>query len=87
MKNITVYERKLIAMLLEMAGHRFSNDSCNDLSKEAIDLLTDREWVYLTKKFHDWNGDPEEFDHSWPVQNYSMLMYYFSALILEDVKS
>ena len=54
-------EKKLAALLLEIAAEEFCNHGCNDfeLKRFVPDLKQRRQ---LVKEYHEWNGDPEEYD-------------------------
>lgn len=69
-------ELKLTAEMLEEYAERLGNDCCNDYC--FPDDWTKAERVQFVKEFHDWNGDPEEFDGSDYISNHcvvSLLAY------------
>lgn len=59
-------ERKLVVMLLDMLSDRLSNDGCNDLTDEQLACLSKKEWVELSRFYHEKNGDPEAHDSRFP---------------------
>jgi hypothetical protein len=61
MESLTKKEMLLIAHLLEIASDKFSNHGCNDMDEEIMNQFTSDEKDELSKQYHDWNGDPEEF--------------------------
>lgn len=80
------YERKLAAILLEMASNHFGNHGCNDFPLEKY--LTPEEQQMLTKQYHEWNGDPEEYNPDRPMSLDFALMGFLAAKIYpeEDIK-
>lgn len=58
---MTKAQLKLTAALLDLASEQFSNHGCNDLQKELVELLSQKEWDKLNQEYHNWNGDPEEY--------------------------
>jgi hypothetical protein len=67
MTELTEKEKKLVADLLEMAIDVFCNHGCNDLPDEILSDWSTEERIELDKKYHEYNGDPEEHD---PVRPY-----------------
>ena len=63
-KVMTTKERLLAAALLELASDEFSNHGCNDMDKYMLAKIgfTNEEKIELARQYHEWNGDPEEFD-------------------------
>jgi len=53
-------ELKLAADLLRTASDVFANHGCNDW--EFPDDWTEQERHDFVKEYHDYNGDPEEFN-------------------------
>jgi len=73
-------------MILKSAvTNRGIGRGCNDLRPEEKELLTPKEWVWLCKLYHDWNGDPKDFDPKYPVMFdfmvISFLDYYFYGVV------
>ena len=58
-------ELELAAKMLEQLSEILSNRGCNDW--EFPEDWSDEEKTALIKDYHDYNGDPEEFDdqHIW----------------------
>ena len=52
----------MVSKLLEMADNVFCNNSCNDLPSDFFEGMEEDEIKELHKHYHDWNGDPEEYD-------------------------
>jgi len=55
-------EFRLAAKLLEMADEEFGNHVCNDVYESFWDGWEKEERQEFVKQYHEWNGDPEEFD-------------------------
>lgn len=55
---------KLISKLLEIAGDHFSNHGCMELPDDFFEDWDQEEIKGLYKMWHEWNGDPEEFDEN-----------------------
>lgn len=53
-------ENALAAQMLEMASKSYSNHGCNDWDWPEDWSIKERQ--DFTKAYHEWNGDPEEFD-------------------------
>ena len=72
----------LISKLLEMADDVFCSHGCNDLPNDFFQDMTDAEVQELYREYHEWNGDPEEFDkNSIGYLGDSALMGYFSEYV------
>src|SRR5574337_345998 len=46
----------------QMIKERGIGRICNDLNPEEEGLLSKDEWKEFLREYHNWNGDPEEFD-------------------------
>ena len=55
-------EKQLAAKMLEMASDEFSNHGCNDVENSVWKGWSKEERMTFVKEYHEWNGDPEEFD-------------------------
>ena len=53
---------KLAADLLDIASEEFSNHVCNDIPDEIYRGWTIKERQSFVKEYHEWNGDPKEYD-------------------------
>ena len=72
-------ELKLILGFLNQLSDKLSNAGCNDW--EFPSDWTDIEKLEFVKGFHDWNGDPEEFDSdNLVVSDFCVVMYLASKL-------
>lgn len=85
---MTEKDKMFLAKLLGLAAEHTSRHVCNDLPKELREFYTDDEWRQLTKEFHEWNGDPEEFeecpDHF--MHNDGCLMDFFAVKLIQKAK-
>ncbi len=84
-QDLTPNNRKLISALLELASDQFSNHGCNDFDLAAI-LPNVEDRRELMRKYHEHNGDPEEFDPEWDYEYVQddALMGYFSVMLAEE---
>lgn len=57
-------ERKLAMEMLEHAAEDFSTHGCNDVPELYFRGWTLEERRKFVKEFHDYNGDPEEYDEN-----------------------
>jgi len=80
---MTVQEIQLTAKLLDLAADTFSNHGCNDVSEEMYEGWTKEQRQALVKEFHEWNGDPEEYDPEFLHLGDSSLIAFFAAKILQ----
>lgn len=55
-------ELKLIADLLYMAGNHFGDHACTDLDERVFSGWSVSERKDFVKKYHEFNGDPDEYD-------------------------
>jgi hypothetical protein len=75
----------LVAKLLDMASDVFANHTCNDLPDDFYDGIPESEIVELHRAYHNWNGDPEEFNPD--CVGYlgdSALMAFFAGVLREE---
>lgn len=83
---MTKNQLKLASALLELASKQFSNHGCNDLSEDITDLLSQSEWDELNKEFHDWNGDPENYEPN-DIMHYDWLWMNYMSKKLKDLSN
>ena len=62
MSNIGGKELSLTAKLLDLASNQFSRHGCNDLSESVYEGWSIEDKKKFVREYHEWNGDPEEFD-------------------------
>ena len=53
---------KAMEYFIDELSEYMGNAGCNDTDPEILDLFSKGEKIELAKKYHDWNGDQEEFD-------------------------
>lgn len=78
---IKPHEIELIIDLLELAADRYSNDGCND--HDYPESWTEDDKIQFAKDYHDWNGDPEEFNEKWLIHENWIMM----QLLAEKLKT
>ena len=79
MKNISKKELSLAAKMLELASDNFSNHGCNDVDENVYDGWTSEERQQFVKEFHEWNGDPEEYEETFLHLGDSTIMSFLAA--------
>ena len=57
-------EKKLIILALEELYNNMCNAGCNDLPESWSKVFTTGEWMAFNKEYHEYNGDPEEWERS-----------------------
>lgn len=66
---MTKKELLLASELLKMAADEFGNHGCNDF--DLFDYgFTENECKQYAKEYHEWNGDPEEYELTLEEKNY-----------------
>lgn len=58
-------ENKLAAELLGLASQTFGNHRCNDVDESYFEGWTIEERRQFVKEYHEYNGDPEEYDENY----------------------
>ena len=58
---MTPTQKKLAARLLRAAADEFGNHGCNDFDLVVDGGMTVREADDFRKRYHAWNGDPDEY--------------------------
>lgn len=82
---MTYNEKKLAAQMLEIAGEKFGNHSCNDVDESFYNGWTIEERQKFVKEFHEWNGDPEEYNEKFlHLPDFALMS--FLANKLKDIK-
>lgn len=59
---MTPKENKLAIQMLKLASNAFSNYGCNDVDESVYKDWTKQERIDFVKQFHEYNGNPEDFD-------------------------
>lgn len=77
-------EKQLAAKMLEMASDEFSNHGCNDVEDSVYDGWTLGERQQFIYEFHEWNGDPENFDKEWLRLGDSTIMAFLAYKLKTD---
>lgn len=79
---ITDKETRFFVALAKQAAHRMSARVCDDLEGEPeaiFKTFTTEEKDAMTKGYHDWNGDPEEWEQGWWGFGAGMWLAYLAA--------
>ena len=77
-------EKQLAAKMLEMASDEFSNHGCNDVEDSVCEGWSLEERQQFIKEFHEWNGDPENFDKDWLHLGDSTIMSFLAHKLETD---
>lgn len=59
---MTNKEKRLLAYFLDDLSETLSNRGCNDVEDSVWLEWTEEERADFVKEYHEYNGDPEEFD-------------------------
>jgi len=62
--KMTKNELILSSNILKIASDVFGSHRCNDVNEELYKNWTAGERKVFVKDYHDWNGDPEEYDEN-----------------------
>ncbi len=62
MSNLNKKETMLAAVFLDQLSEKMGSSCCNDWEFPE-DWSIDEKKLFV-KEFHDWNGDPEEYDEN-----------------------
>ena len=86
---MTQKEKQMAAYLLYKARNEFSNHGCNDVDDEIYKGWSLEERRALVKDFHNYNGDPEEYNPDFlHLHDYALMGYFSHKLESEnDVKN
>jgi len=77
-------EKAIAAKLLQIARDEFADHGCNDLDSNFWDGWAHSEIVQFVREFHDYNGDPEQFDESHlHLPDYAVMGFMAHKLRLE----
>ncbi len=72
-------EQKLAAKMINDYSDKLSNNGCNDWDFQKD--WSEQEKRTFIREYHDWNGDPEEYDqNSLFIQNDSVAAFLASKL-------
>jgi len=84
---MTKKEKLFISKLLDLAGEKLSLNSCSDITDDVVNLFNQKEIDQLNKKYHKWNGDPEEFEKGNQLLNADFAwIAYFSDKLKEEIQ-
>lgn len=77
-------EKQLAAKMLQLASDEFSNHGCNDVEESMYEGWSIEERQQFVKEFHEWNGDPEEFDPNFLHLGDDIIMSFLAHKLEED---
>ena len=75
--ELAVWEKKIVAKLLDVAGDTFSNHGCNDFDLGELGV-TKKQAAELERRYQEFNNSPEDYDPNadhrqqmdWCLMNY-----------------
>ena len=77
-------EKELLAKFIEIASEEMGNNCCNDVPDSFFKGWTKKERCILVKEFHDWNGDPEEYDKDFlHLPDYAIMSFLAQKILKE----
>jgi hypothetical protein len=75
-------EKTLISNLLKLASEEFSNHGCNDVEEDFWQGWTKEERQSFVKEYHEWNGDPDEYDENFlNLPDYAIMKFLAYKLL------
>lgn len=78
-------EKEVAKIILEMAMDELGNNGCNDVDESIYKDWTKEERIEFMKKFHEWNGDPEEFDERMlHIPDYALVGFLTDRLLSSE---
>jgi len=78
-------EKQLAARMLEMADEEFGNHGCNDVDESIYEGWTRRQRQAFVRGYHEYNGDPEEYDpDQLDLPDFCIMGYLASKLAKES---
>ncbi len=60
-----ILEKILAARFLREVAEHYGNHGCNDVDEIVWQSWSIDERKEFVKEYHEWNGDPEEYDSDW----------------------
>lgn len=73
---MTNNELKLASLLLDKASKEFGRHGCNDVDKNFYSGWSIEERKKFVKEYHDYNGDPEEYDENFlHIPDFALMGY------------
>ena len=78
-------EKLLAARFLEEVSDLYGYHSCNDVDENVWGSWTIDERKEFVKEYHEWNGDPEEYDPDWlRLPNFAIMGFLAYKLTLSQ---
>lgn len=80
-----IKEKQLASKMLKYASDVFGYHTCNDVDEAFWEGWTIDERKKFVKEFHEWNGDPEEYDEKFlHIPDFAIMGFLAYKLI--DIK-
>lgn len=81
---MTTLEKKLAAKMLDISSDEFGNHGCNDVDDAMFEGWELWERQDFCRRYHEWNGDPEEYDPNFlHIPDYA-IMSFLSHILTES---
>lgn len=78
-------EKKLASVLLDMASSEFGHHGCNDVDEKIYEGWSIEERRALVKAFHEYNGDPQEYDENHlHIPDFALMGFFSDKLEKEN---
>jgi len=78
-------EISLLCYFLELASIKFANQGCNDVEEKVWNNWSIEERKGFVKEYHNWNGDPEEYDEKYlHIPDFAIISFLRSKLLLKS---
>lgn len=73
--------KNMTSFMLELAAEEFGNHGCNDIDSSFWEEMTLEERKEFVKKYHEFNGDPQDFDEDFLELPDFAVMGFLAAII------
>jgi len=84
---MNVKETELLKQILKIASRDFAQHGCNDVDDKLFTDWTIEEREKFVKEYHDYNGDPEEFDRGYLHLPDFAIMNYLAHKLANPVEN
>lgn len=76
--------KEMLAKFIDLAADELGNNGCNDVDESFYDGWSVEERQEFVKEFHDWNGNPQDYDPEYLDLPDFAIMRFLKDKILED---
>lgn len=78
-------EKIILNEMLKLASYEFGTHGCNDVKEVVWKDWTKEDRIAFVKEYHDWNGDPEEFNSKYLHLPDFALMDFLAHKLLKTI--